>query len=314
MALTLANRLSLPAILGRAPHWLAQNAVARKALWYADFRRGQFARNGLARGFPQMGSFSSAGMRYEQTASGLLVPRGVDEPRLADYSTGARRLLMEGPKSKEPIVSIPAEVTTGNPATWNATSLTDANLGTTLAPDGEAEVAVWNMQNRAVYWQVSGLTVGLAYTQSVWVKCSPEGIGETLYLRKPGVVSSPFGLNDLDRYGRITLDGTWQRITATRVVGSGETTFNYLFENRLSQGASGTGYGLAIWGANLEEGAHATSVVHDQGSGAARAPDLFAADVSGFDLSGGFWVSLNCRAEVTAGEDQALLRLAGSGG
>ncbi|MBR9821917.1 MAG: hypothetical protein GYB51_13065 [Rhodobacteraceae bacterium] len=287
MALTLANRLSLPAILGRAPHWLAQNAVARKALWYADFRRGQFARNGLARGFPQMGGFSSAGMRYERAASGLLVPRGVDEPRLADYSTGARRWLMEGMATNQ---------FGSYYATTNAivTSMPD-EIGPDGATGGVNRVRLSALPSSSVQFQTAGSLTADNKVISIYIK--EFGVSGTndicLYGSKAGGNTQGPIETAISEWRRIDLDAT-------------DNTAVYL-NNFDDSFASDVLVALPM----VEYGFSATSPV---GVNSTRAPDLFTSDFSSFDLSGGFWVFLQCLAQVKAGEDQALLRLAGSGG
>ncbi|MBR9766755.1 MAG: hypothetical protein GYB53_25380, partial [Rhodobacteraceae bacterium] len=76
--------------------WLFSNPEARNSLWYGDWTKGQFALNGAPVGFSQLGTFARAGGAYETEADASLDFLGANVPRLADYSTGARRWLMEG--------------------------------------------------------------------------------------------------------------------------------------------------------------------------------------------------------------------------
>jgi hypothetical protein len=87
--------------------WISGDEEARNALIYWDWKTGRYAVNGVPVGHSQTGDFSRAGGAYEEEADADLDFLGANVPRLADHSNGARRFLMEGQKSKEPIVSIP---------------------------------------------------------------------------------------------------------------------------------------------------------------------------------------------------------------
>ena len=308
MALTLANRLSLPAFIGRQPHWLAITPEARNSLWYGDWIKGQFALNGSPVGFSQLGTFTASGTRYEKQASGPLTPRGVNIPRLADYSTGARRWLMEGA-----VTNLILRSQEFSSAPWSTPTNTSITNNVALAPDGTMTAERWSTTGAPYPSVFQTVTVAnsTAHTLSVYAKA---GTLDRLSLEFRGSGTTPNAIFDLSAGTVVSGSGVispagngWYRcaITVTSI-----DTSELVIIGAYNQSGAPAG-NFYIWGAQLEVGSYPTSYVATTGGTSTRAPDLFTSDMSeyglGFDT--GCWVSAEGVLSAATGTSDRVLQL-----
>jgi len=152
----------------------------------------------------------------------------------------------------------------GGPAAPSATA------NQTTAPDGTltaASVAFPAISAGATSVLYQQLTVTAApATFSVWMKGSAGG--EQLYLGANGgagtYVNSP----------RITLTTAWQRFSFTTTTTAGAWFFDIGADMRGGTAAATPSQGTYIWGAQVEQGAFATSYIATAAAAATRAADL----------------------------------------
>ena len=138
-----------------------------------------------------------------------------------------------------------------------AGSIWTENTTEVLAPDGSYTATKWEFTNTDPYLYHQGtLTANKTYTMSMWVKAGSGMTGEVLQFRIGG---SPYSTN---ANSTIPADGSWKRITFTKTIGgSNETNVNIGFEPQHQGGVPAVGNVIYVWGAQLEEGSSASTVI-----------------------------------------------------
>ena len=260
--------------------WVSGNAEARNGLWYGDWTKGQFALNGAPVGFSQLGTASRAGGAYETQSDASLDFLGANVPRLADYSTGSRRWLMEGGVTNlsDPLSS----VTMGSNTTL---TLQPDEVG----PDG-ATGSVYRLEMPAdvdTYIRLITLTYSTKHTGSVYVKSAGAGLDDFEFA------------NAIAGGAAASASESWTRAHTSFDDGNAFTVNN---------GDDSYAVDILIAFPMFNEGDLSSYVA----PGATRAPELFTEDLSDFDLSDGVWVYFEGELNAVAGSFDRLFETAES--
>ena len=193
----------------------------------------------------------------------------LDIPRI-DYTNGEPSILLE--PSRTNLVTYSQDFTQWNKA---STSLTANQI---TSPDGTTTGSlVQSTGTGTSLIEPSGLslTIGVTYTYSVFVKK-----GNNQWIRLGHISSSVTGCwFDLDNGVLGTVNSTsatidkypngWYRITNTFVATStatGNSAFIGICDNNGSTNAGVIGQNVYIYGAQVEVGSYATSLIHTSGS------------------------------------------------
>jgi phage-related protein len=132
-----------------------------------------------------------------------------------------------------------------NNSVWVRFGTCTVSPNTTTAPDGTLTAdAISIPSSSGIYQQQSSVTTGIV-TASIWLKGSVAG--STIKLISNTNLSDPINQT-------VTLSTSWQRVAVTRTLSAG-TTLNNLQLDTLSAGT------VYAWGAQLEQGAFATSYI-----------------------------------------------------
>lgn len=288
--MTLANRLSLPAMVGRQPHWLAQLPEARNAFFYDDWQRGQFAVNGVPKSWPTADdSFARAGAAYQELASGLLVSKPAGAPRWPDYSNTPAGLLMEGSVTNqcENYNANPTDLTGVTKGGDAAATLTVVDDAAEIAAAGLGDICtsglVYKLDNSAGSGTATAIiacdavTTTDEYTASAYVRCG-AGSGDISFIfQSDGIDFSNSG------YERVSFSDTPSATTRDMGIRAFAGAVVYFILNQ------------------FEKGSIATSPIVVTGGSSTRNADALTRDVSMFDLSGGIWVFFEGRLNAAAG-------------
>ena len=203
-------------------------------------------------------------------ANGKVVLVGEDVPRFDhDPDTGeCKGLLVEGERRNYfPHGIRPGDKWTGAKAnsTWTE------NTTETTAPDGTYTATKWAFTSHDPYlYHQQTLNAGVTYTMSVWVKAGTNMSGDVLQMRMGAAPYSTYANST------IPTDGSWKRLTFTKTIGgSNETNVNVGFEPQTNpSGNPASGDVIYIWGAQLESGTTASSLIPTYGYTQARGPDV----------------------------------------
>jgi hypothetical protein len=163
----------------------------------------------------------------------------------------------------------------GNPGTTITFNQTIAPDGTLTADYVDYSTATAQSQNVEV--QYDGTPAGKTYTGSVWIK----GIsGQTINLTMDANGVSGTAV-------QYTLNGEWQRFSATRTYPTGSPVAFFRFGIRsLNHPSTGTATKIFAWGAQIELGAFATSYIPTVASQVTRSADY--ASMTGTNFSSWF--------------------------
>lgn len=232
--------------------WVLGDRLAlngRSPMLVADFVRDQYKLNGS--GVAASDLFArSGGTKRVMGASGLLETVAANVLPF-DYSTGRRRLLIEGAQTNQVVNS-------STPTTWSKPGTTTVTANAAVAPDGTTTAA----RIQATEWTAiptSGVMASTLYTNSIWIK-SATGANQSV----------PLTVNDdgppftVVASKTATVTPQWQRVDISGI--SLSTTSNY----RLVLGA-GDYY---VWQPQTEKGPVATSNIPTFGSTASRVADV----------------------------------------
>lgn len=289
-----------------AGNWAARDPVARNAHLYFSPATGHYAKNGAPVGFSQMGTFEAAGTRFEEQASGLLVPRGVDVPRLADYSKGARRWLMESgttPLTKASVFSgIGATISeeesdstfaSPNPLFEDSTAVevrASAGAGrhvVRLNTNFTAPAAMVDVATEVIV-QKGTATHAIVYVEGG----GPGYLGAYSINLDDGSVTEVIAASGGVSVSRIQ-GGVWSVKIVDEVNGTGGNPAVRVGPHDGSATVDWTANGtetIKLLHNQTEIGDRVGSAVRAYGSPVTRAPEFFTSDLSGLDLSGGGWV------------------------
>ncbi len=260
-----------------------------------DFMNDAFGLNGASQ--PSLtalmsaagGTFSRGSVGTYFDSAGVMQTAAAGVPRIDHVPfTGARRgLLIEEARTNRILHS--NDVTRTPMWQLQGTALTSA--GTTTAPDGST-VPVYNFSTSTVVFQDVSATPGRVMTHSIWIRGNRNA---TLGFRLPG------SANNEANNRNIAVTTSWQRFTLTSTVAAGMTTSRLLVDNRFTQVP---GLQLSFFGAQIEEGAFATSFIPTTTASATRAEDTLT-----FSDAGG-WLAPDTGTLVAQGSMYGLGRSA----
>ena len=168
MPLTLANRLNLPALAGRQPHWLAVDALSRTAFFRYDFTTARHAENGRPVSWPGGWTQERASAAYYSTSAGALIAASDDVMRVSHFDVDemARVLLMEkgttNLMSGDPDYASSTGVIVGSPSASRGFPFA-YNLVAPATGDPGTNLVVYNESNGRF-----PVASGLTYTMKYW--------------------------------------------------------------------------------------------------------------------------------------------------
>jgi hypothetical protein len=223
-----------------------------------------------------------AGLALTLDAAGAYVAAGADAPR---FTGAARRLLVEGSRSN---------ACAGSDGIARTASWSVVNISATAspAPDGTMTASLLNEGTASSQHNTSAVAMsfldGRTYTSSVFARAGTAGAIQVFWLNAIGGACASFDLTTGTALGRTggalarmeaVGDGWWRcQMTATATA-SASSPAMYLAmiasaaDNRAPSYA-GAGRTLAVWGAQTEEGAFASSYIPAAGAAASREADL----------------------------------------
>jgi hypothetical protein len=222
-------------------------------------------------------AFTRTGAASRVNASGLVEAVAADTPRF-DYDPITRAcngLLIE--QTRTNLIYPSVDMTA---ATWGfflgggATGTRTANAGT--APDGTSAATQINMTagsgQQAILTTGFAMTAGTQYSGSFYVKATSAGdVGKVIGFRHAAGGS----------YTLATLAAGWQRVSNVETSGV-TTTTTFDIGIRPDVGTSGGSVSFLIWGAQLEQGAFATSYIPTTSAAATRGAELAVIDGATF--------------------------------
>ena len=187
--------------------------LAETHYFYCTFNTGYTPKDKISRVHMQTTGLAAGRVSYHGG------PYGINEPAIDKYglfSCGA----FENRIGYSDDLSVSA---------WVKSQFIDSGE-TTTTPDGSI-TKWWTMGDGYVY-QTRTYTVGATYTYGFWAKADRD---ITIGIRRPGTYSSP---------EQVDLTTEWQFFSYSGVAEN--ASGNFLFENRVSNGFSGTEFNLAL--------------------------------------------------------------------
>ena len=151
-------------------------------------------------------------------------------------------------------------------AYWTKSASITPTYNAYTSPDGTLNASrfVAPVQYDSISRTIGSLTIGSAYTLSVWVRLVSGNATLTLYIDEGGAANSQVNF---------TATSTWQRIQLTRIITTGTATI--IFQNR--QTSSST---FELFGAQFENRSFASSYIPAASTGSSpfntRAAETFA--------------------------------------
>lgn len=251
----------------------------------------------LSGSLPSQMALSRASAAGYVNASGLLAQAAIDTPRFDTSATtlAARGLLIEGQRTNLIYPSTPT-------ASWTA-YYTTATVNAATSPDGTLNAAslldTTASSPHTYYPPLNFTTVsGTSYTFSVYLKADTAYV---MQLKYANAVASPtayanFNLSTgtVGTYGGLSGAGAvitpagngWYRcsITATATANVASTSGYVVFANNNASAAAnpsytGTGNRCYVYGAQIEAGAAASSLIQSTSAATTRATELLTVNV-----------------------------------
>ena len=263
-------------------------------IWGAQLEQGGFATSYI----PSVETFlSRSGNATYVNSLGIVCTAGLNTPRLNYvYDVIASKWTLQGALFEPSATNL---ISYSNPSsridgsgsdTWvygsNGTGSISfvRNTNESLAPDNSNTAIKAILSSGAgttssdsaslTFFKNGGITLSVAYTASIWVKAVPGHSGKQIQMRT--VRGS--------QYTKFTLTDYWQRILLTEIANTTDTSIEIVIRQGTvnADGSNSVNSSVAFyaWGAQLETGSAATSLIHTHGATATRAADVISSTQS----------------------------------
>ena len=179
----------------------------------------------------------------------------LDIPRI-DYTNGEPSILLE-PQRTNLIANNSTAGIVGSATITNNYAISPEGIQNSIRV-----VTTGTGNNSGVIYSVANTSTTDTFTYSIYVKGEK---GKTVHIR---IETTPYSLQSQELF---LLDGTWQKFTKTiDYTGAPTHSFKQFYLTSIS---SATATDFQVYGAQMEEGSYATSLIHTSGSAVTRSAD-----------------------------------------
>ena len=183
----------------------------------------------------------------------------------------------------------------------------------TKAPDGTYTATKWTFTDADPYLYQTTTMNAVPYTMSMWVKAGTNTGGDWVQMRMGS--GAPYATEGTKT--RIPADGSWHRIEYTKTSAAGSQNIGFEPEGTGSSNHA-SGDVMYIWGAQLESGDHASSLIPTTGSTVTRGADYAAIKGDEFtewynDLEGTVFTSHSLNSGVDDSANNYVLEIGDAG-
>ena len=180
----------------------------------------------------------------------------LDIPRI-DYTNGEPSILLE-PQRTNLIANNSTAGIVGSATITNNYAISPEGIQNSIRV-----VTTGTGNNSGVIYSVANTSTTDTFTYSIYVKGEK---GKTVHIR---IETTPYSLQSQELF---LLDGTWQKFTKTiDYTGAPTHSFKQFYLTSIS---SATATDFQVYGAQMEEGSYATSLIHTSGSAVTRSQDV----------------------------------------